>query len=303
MNQKKPDVHCNKCDKIINREKIKEFLEEEEETEILKEFEERWTPEGKLFIFFLFLIFFFFNININRFSLEDIDKMKGGKCPYCNNAIIQQKECYKCENFLCSRNMTFKDVETSMNHPAKSSQQKSTAYPSSLPPPPSYSSSPYKPQMKQKYKTHPNKPTTNTTVKHQKIHENKPKFIVPNENKPTGTEQSALNKLSDEDHALEYLLYYFYFILFLDTLTKIWKKINVSKNSKVIMILMILSIIQVLYMITMNLLSTKKQNIKKEKKKKRMMMMMKIILCINDQNSKIVLKARKIKKQRKNKNG
>jgi hypothetical protein len=49
MNQKKPDVHCNKCNKIINREEIKKFLEKEEETEILKEFEERWAPEGKFF--------------------------------------------------------------------------------------------------------------------------------------------------------------------------------------------------------------------------------------------------------------
>jgi hypothetical protein len=52
MSQKKPDVHCNKCNKIINRKEIKEFLEEEEETEILKDFEEQWSTEGKFFFFF-----------------------------------------------------------------------------------------------------------------------------------------------------------------------------------------------------------------------------------------------------------
>jgi hypothetical protein len=70
-------------------------------------------------VYFFFLTFFFI-ININRFSL-DIDKMKKGKYPYCNNPITQQEECYRCGNFLCGRIMTFEDVVTSMNHPAKSS--------------------------------------------------------------------------------------------------------------------------------------------------------------------------------------
>jgi hypothetical protein len=52
MNQKKPDVYCNKCNKVINRELVKKFLEEEEETEILKEFEEWWTPKGKFLLFY-----------------------------------------------------------------------------------------------------------------------------------------------------------------------------------------------------------------------------------------------------------
>jgi hypothetical protein len=58
LNEKTPDVCCSKCDNIINREQIKEFLEEEEQTEILKDFEERWTPEG-MFIFFIFLFLIF----------------------------------------------------------------------------------------------------------------------------------------------------------------------------------------------------------------------------------------------------
>jgi hypothetical protein len=222
--------------------------------------------------------------------------MKSGKCPYCDNAIIQQEECYKCGYILCGRVMTFEDVSALIIHSAKSSQQKSlfqstifepsktnTSYgnfnsygttfqnpsapyptpptynntsspfsppsssspssppssssPSSLPPSsslllptPSYSSSPSitpsKPHMKQKYIAQPNKPS-NIIVKHQKIDENikyrgiyKPKFLVPF-GKPTKIEQNVLNKLSDKDHALEYLLYYyFYFILFLDTLTE-----------------------------------------------------------------------------------
>jgi hypothetical protein len=61
MNEKKLDVYCSKCDKIINREEIKEFLKEEEETEILKEFEKRWIPEGRFFFFFLILFLFFFH--------------------------------------------------------------------------------------------------------------------------------------------------------------------------------------------------------------------------------------------------
>jgi hypothetical protein len=40
----------------------------------------------------------------------------------------------------------------------------------------------------------------------------KPKFIIPDESQPTNAEQNVFNKLSDKDHALEYLLYYFYFI-------------------------------------------------------------------------------------------
>jgi hypothetical protein len=56
MNKKTPDVYCSKCDNVINREQIKEFLEKEQETEILEEFEKLWSPEGK-FIFFFFLIF------------------------------------------------------------------------------------------------------------------------------------------------------------------------------------------------------------------------------------------------------
>jgi hypothetical protein len=41
MNEGISDVYCNKCDKLINREKIKEFLKKEEEAEILEEFENR----------------------------------------------------------------------------------------------------------------------------------------------------------------------------------------------------------------------------------------------------------------------
>jgi hypothetical protein len=52
MSQEEPDVHCNKCNKIINREEIKEFLKEEEETEIFKDFEKQWTPKGKFIFFF-----------------------------------------------------------------------------------------------------------------------------------------------------------------------------------------------------------------------------------------------------------
>jgi hypothetical protein len=210
MNQIKPDVHCNKCNKIINREEIKKFLKEEEETEILKEFEERWTPEGKLFIFFFLFLTFFFIININRFSLEDIDKMKSGKCPYCNNSITQQDNCFKCEHSLCGRLMTFEDVEASMKHPSKTSQQKSslaqstvwggqqtdTSYEVYNPPdyyptlpssssPPSYSSSFSSPSSyfsstsfttppthpEQRFFPPPNKPIS-ITVEHEKIDEN-----------------------------------------------------------------------------------------------------------------------------------
>jgi hypothetical protein len=53
VDEETPDVYCNKCNKIINREQVKKFLEKEEETEILKEFEERWILKGK-FLFFYF---------------------------------------------------------------------------------------------------------------------------------------------------------------------------------------------------------------------------------------------------------
>jgi hypothetical protein len=72
MNQKTADVYCNKCDQIINREQIKEFLEEEKKTEILKEFENLWKSEGKFifsFIFFFIFIFFIFIIFIPSRSL------------------------------------------------------------------------------------------------------------------------------------------------------------------------------------------------------------------------------------------
>jgi hypothetical protein len=32
MNEETPDVYCNKCNKIINREQVKKFLEKEEES-------------------------------------------------------------------------------------------------------------------------------------------------------------------------------------------------------------------------------------------------------------------------------
>jgi hypothetical protein len=117
-----------------------------------------------------------------------------------------------------------------------SSSSNSSPPPSHSSPPPSHSSTPSttpsKSRMKQKYIAQPNKPS-NITIKHQQMDEDskyrgiyKPKFLVRHA-KPTRTEQSALNKLSDKDNALKYLLYYFYFILFLDTLIKLWKKINV----------------------------------------------------------------------------
>jgi lipopolysaccharide export LptBFGC system permease protein LptF len=58
----------------------------------------------------------------------------------------------------------------------------------------------------------------NASISHPAQHRGiyKPNFLIPNGSQPTETEQNAFNKLSDKDHALEYLLYYFYFILFLD---------------------------------------------------------------------------------------
>jgi hypothetical protein len=64
MNQETPDVHCDKCNKIINREQIKEFLKEEEEKVTLKEFEKRWVPQGKFFFFFFFFLIIFFLLSI-----------------------------------------------------------------------------------------------------------------------------------------------------------------------------------------------------------------------------------------------
>jgi hypothetical protein len=131
--------------------------------------------------------------------------MKSGKCPYCDHPIIQQKDCYKCGNFLCDRSMTFEDVRTSVDHFAKSSQQKSTLAQSTV----------FGPSQ-----TNVSYGNSNSSPSKRRIG---PKFLVPYA-EPTKTEQSALNKLSDKDYALEYLLYYFYFILFLDTLTKLKKK-------------------------------------------------------------------------------
>jgi hypothetical protein len=54
MNQARLDVYCGKCDNIINREQIKEFLKEEEETDILKKFEELWVLERRFIIFFFY---------------------------------------------------------------------------------------------------------------------------------------------------------------------------------------------------------------------------------------------------------
>jgi hypothetical protein len=190
-------------------------------------------------------IYNFIIININRFSQEDIEKIKSGKCPYCDSLIIQQEERYKCANFMCGRDIAFEDVITSMKHPAKSSQQESSLgqlvyvggcniFQNLHPTPPMYDntpSSPYLsfPPLSSSLTTPSNKPT----IEHRKMDEDikyigiyKPKFLLP-DGKPTNAEQNAFNKLSDKDKALEYLLYYFYFILFSDTLRKLWKKINV----------------------------------------------------------------------------
>jgi hypothetical protein len=99
----------------INREKIKEFLKEEKETETLDEFEKRWNQKERIFICFFFII-----INTDRYSQEDLNKIKDGICFYCSTGIKAGENSYRCGNFMCGWQVTFEDIYASITRPAKS---------------------------------------------------------------------------------------------------------------------------------------------------------------------------------------